>query len=72
LRGGRNPEEQGGGWARVRLGEEGVCPRFGEERELLKIYEVVYETLLWLVLDSMSPILRVHDHLGSNVSKSIR
>lgn len=54
------------------MGEEGVCPRFGEERELLKIYEVVYETLLWLVLDSMSPILRVHDHLGSNVSKSIR
>jgi hypothetical protein len=28
------------------LGEEGISPRFGERRELLKIYRIVYGTLL--------------------------
>jgi hypothetical protein len=51
------------GGARVCLGEERVSPRFGEERELPKVYKVVYEALLWLVLDPISSILRVHEHL---------
>jgi hypothetical protein len=54
------------------LGEEGISPRFGEWRELLKIYGVIYGTLLGVILDPISPILRVEDHLGSTAADSIR
>jgi hypothetical protein len=42
------------------LGEEGVS-QVWEGGGLLKIYEVVYKIMLGLVLDSISPILRVQD-----------
>jgi hypothetical protein len=53
------------------LGEEGISPRFGEWRELLKIYRIVYGTLLRVILDPISPILRVEDHLGSTAADSL-
>jgi hypothetical protein len=37
------------------FGEEAVSPRFGEERELMEIYGVVYETLLRVILVVISP-----------------
>jgi hypothetical protein len=45
------------------LGEGRVSPGFAEDGEVLKIYRVVYGTMSRFILDTISSILRVYDHL---------
>jgi hypothetical protein len=58
-RGRRRGVEERMRWAQVHdhvcgLGEQAVSPRIWEERELSKIFGVVYGTLLRMVLDAIS------------------
>jgi hypothetical protein len=67
-----------GGWAHVCtasllfcLEEDGVSPSYGRGVGRPKIYKSIYATLLRLVLDVISSILRVWDHLRNTVADSL-